>query len=61
MTDTRPVVLWRMVNGEWEQMGRPRPVSQAPDLLATAVEANRRAVANGSGELFAVLPLGERP
>lgn len=61
MTDTRPVVLWRLVNGKWDQLGEPRPASQAGVLLATAQEANRRAVASGSGELFAVLPLGERP
>lgn len=61
MRDTRRVVLWRMKNGEWDVMGKPRPASHASDLLATAVEANRRAAASGSGELFAVMPEGEHP
>lgn len=61
MSDTRPVVLWRLVNGKWDPMGDPRPASEAGGLLATALEANRKAVESGSGELFAVLPEGEKP
>lgn len=62
MTDTRDVVLWRLHNGEWDQVGRPRPASAAAEMLAAALAANRRAY-NGKpgGDLFAVLPVGEKP
>lgn len=61
MSDERPVVLWRLVNGKWDQVGDPRPASHAGLMLSTALEANRRAAESGSGEFFSVLPEGEKP
>lgn len=59
--DTRQVVLWRLHNGKWDQLGEPRPAAAAGQLTATALEANRKAASSASGDLFAVLPLGETP
>lgn len=61
MTDDRPVVLWRLHNGEWDQLGVPRPAREAGQLLVAARDHNRKAAASQSGDLFAVLPVGERP